>query len=193
VKKNPRDILVFCPWSVSKFSPESGQLVKIVKDRLIASDRNPRFLFHITGGNTLEKFHGKFIEFIEPHIGTDYITSEGGLTQFYQFMDIADIAILSTPYTGYTTVIDALQANTPIFAIDHQSHFITRVGAKILELAGRCEWVATSPDQLADAIVAYLDNPTKLTPLNMEEFVSNNNALMEREFAEWFNKDTQKE
>ena len=85
---------------------------------------------------------------------------------FSAYADV-DVALDTFPYNGATTTCDALLMGVPVAAVAG-SRAIARGGVSLLTTMGLSDWIAASPDALADMVSARLREPDRLAELRRE-------------------------
>ncbi|HTI96815.1 MAG TPA: hypothetical protein VL425_09950, partial [Rudaea sp.] len=78
-----------------------------------------------------------------------------------------DVALDTFPYNGATTTCDALLMGVPVATVAGK-RAIARGGVSLMTTMGMGDWIAASPDSLADMISAHLRDPQRLAGLRCE-------------------------
>lgn len=86
---------------------------------------------------------------------------------YFSAYSYVDVALDTFPYNGATTTCDALLMGVPVAAVAG-SRAIARGGVSLLTTMRLSDWIAASPDSLADMISAQLREPDRLAELRRE-------------------------
>ncbi|HSN38695.1 MAG TPA: tetratricopeptide repeat protein [Burkholderiales bacterium] len=78
-----------------------------------------------------------------------------------------DVALDTFPYNGATTTCDALLMGVPVATVAGE-RAIARGGVSLLSTMGLGDWIAASPEVLADTVSAHLRDPKRLAELRRE-------------------------
>lgn len=91
----------------------------------------------------------------------------GGPQQYFESFAGIDVALDSFPYNGATTTCDALLMGVPVLAVAG-SRAIARGGLSLLETIGLSDWIADSPQQLAEVARRQLADMAAMARLRDE-------------------------
>jgi hypothetical protein len=159
--RTSNQIMIYCPWSLMKITREAiTMLLEVRKSIYEKHSKHAIFVFHIFNSSIYEKFQAK-IAMLCDTVELEYIVTEGGLEEYYQLYEMCDLAIASYPFGGFTTIVDALYYNCPIYTIDNRSSYSGQSGARILETLGLNDYVCAR-DNIASRIANTVGNMTPL-------------------------------
>jgi len=84
-----------------------------------------------------------------------------------QTYSLIDVALDTSPYTGVTTICEALWMGKPVITLNG-SHHMARRGASLLHSAGLQHWVASDWDDYVDKAVSVIKSCDPLSKLRGE-------------------------
>jgi hypothetical protein len=182
VERNDK-VVIYCPWSVTKFTADSGRYLKAIYDRC----PDVIFMFHVAGHHAYQHYMAKLALFIDPH-NIPFVVSDDESEGYYNNFVNCDLVVISYPTSGFTTVVDALSMNKPVFAIDEPRDYSTCCAGQILKLLEFGDFVAPTLDTSVDNICQYVETEKyKLfqVPAKMERIVNTHNKSLAYAFGEW--------
>ena len=106
------------------------------------------------------------------------------MQEYYRLLNLVDIALDTTPYSGATTTCDALWMSVPVITLAG-GHSVARSGVSLLTTAGLPDLIAQSPEQYVRLATALARDVPRLSALRrgLREQTRQSPLMDERRFV----------
>jgi predicted O-linked N-acetylglucosamine transferase (SPINDLY family) len=154
--------VLVCPGTPFKYAPQFDQALVDIARRL----RRCQFHFFTCEDGALSQRLLRRLEHAFSAAGLDpsaflVLRPWAALQQFHDFLRSADVLLDTIGFSGFNTVMHALECDLPVVTVRGRS-LRGRLGSGILERLSLTELIADGPQTYVDIVASLLENPSAL-------------------------------
>ncbi len=150
-QKDHENVVINCPWTLPKLNYPILQALRRIQDAIPGGAVFNFFPSWTWGGEPLQTAH-QFLSALEAVLDRVAVTPEMPYHHCLEVIERGDFALLSYPYGGCNTVVDALVTGLPVVCIEGTKWY-NRSGPGLLRRIGLQELVVRDMDAYVDTAV----------------------------------------
>jgi predicted O-linked N-acetylglucosamine transferase (SPINDLY family) len=157
----PGDKVLLCAGTPFKYAPRDDQVLVDIARRcapckLVFFRAEPASLSALLEGRLRRAFESAGVDF-DQHVR--FIPRQAPAA-FFGLLDRADVFLDSIGFSGFNTVMQAVERSAPIVAFEGE-FMRGRFGSAILRQAGLDEWIADTPEGYVDRVARLCERPSE--------------------------------
>lgn len=175
---------VFCAWGLEKIN---GLLISALH-AINQKANNIIFIICSMRGRESQYAYRALLEYLDAP--ANCIVVGDNQEDYFNLLDIADLCLTPFPYSSFVSLLDCLNRNKIVIAIDNlKGHYAVRHAAKILSIMNLNDLVCQTYEDYINLAVSLLNNPElnqkaveKIKNCNLNTKITQHNAEIEVSF-----------